>query len=241
METDDGLLAAWFEGTKEGNPDVGIWCARLVNGRWSAPREIANGAETENPRVAAFNPVLFRVPNGPLVLFYKTGEWWAYVKRSTDDGQIWSASQRLYNSRVDSVKNKPVLLPDGSILSGSSIELPSALGGTWRVHFERSTNSGRSWQYIGPVNDGLKIGAIQPTLLLHPGNRLQALGRTKQGRVFDIWSSDGGKTWGEMSLTELPNPNSGIDGVTLRDGRYLLVYITIAASRPVPRREFARR
>jgi predicted neuraminidase len=74
------------------------------------------------------------------------------------------------------------------------------------------------------VNEGVKIGAIQPTLLLHPDDQVQAMGRTKQGRIFEIWSRDGGKTWGEMSLTELPNPNSGVDGVTLRDGRHVLVY-----------------
>jgi alpha-L-rhamnosidase len=74
------------------------------------------------------------------------------------------------------------------------------------------------------VNEGIRIAAIQPALLLHPGNRVQAIGRTKQGRLFEVWSDDGGKSWGEMSLTELPNPNSGIDAVTLRDGRHLLVY-----------------
>ena len=43
-------------------------------------------------------------------------------------------------------------------------------------------------------------------------------------RIFRIASDDGGRTWGAMALTELPNPNSGLDAVTLRDGRHLLVY-----------------
>ncbi len=51
-----------------------------------------------------------------------------------------------------------------------------------------------------------------------------AIGRTKQKHVFQVASEDNGKTWGEMSLTSLPNPNSGTDAVTLKDGRHLLVY-----------------
>ena len=39
-----------------------------------------------------------------------------------------------------------------------------------------------------------------------------------------MWSEDRGKTWGKMTLTSLPNPNSGTDAVTLRDGRQLLIY-----------------
>lgn len=224
VETKSGLVAAWFGGTKEGNPDVGIWLTRQVDGKWLSPVEVANGAETEDPRVNCLNPVLFQVPEGPLTLFYKTGKWWAYTKESHDDGATWSKPTRMYNGLFGPVKNKPVLLADGSILSPTSVEIPSPEGSCWRVHFERSINGGESWQYIGPVNDGTAIQAIQPSILFHPNNRLQALGRTQQGRLFEIWSDDGGMTWGPMSLMDLPNNNSGTDAVTLKDGRHLLVY-----------------
>jgi len=32
VETRTGLVAAWFGGTRERNPDVGIWLARLEHG-----------------------------------------------------------------------------------------------------------------------------------------------------------------------------------------------------------------
>ena len=35
---------------------------------------------------------------------------------------------------------------------------------------------------------------------------------------------NGGRDWNEMTLTELPNPNSGIDAVTLKSGSHALVY-----------------
>jgi alpha-L-rhamnosidase len=83
---------------------------------------------------------------------------------------------------------------------------------------------GKTWQRTGPVNDGREFGAIQPSILVHDGLRLQVLGRSRQGRIIQIWSEDAGRSWGPMSATLLPNPNSGIDAVTLADGRQLLVY-----------------
>jgi len=117
------------------------------------------------------------------------------------------------------IKNKPMQLPGGEVLCPSSTEDQG-----WRVHFERTGDLGRTWKTTGPVNDGKKIGAIQPSILIHGDGRLQAVGRTRQRKLFSISSTDGGETWGEMTLLDLPNPNSGIDAVTLRDGRHLLVY-----------------
>src|SRR5262252_5291433 len=42
-ETKSGLVAAWFGGTQERNPDVGIWVSRFAEGKWTAPVEVANG------------------------------------------------------------------------------------------------------------------------------------------------------------------------------------------------------
>jgi predicted neuraminidase len=167
---------------------------------------------------------LFQPKTGPLLLFYKVGpspdSWWGMLTTSDDGGGTWSFPQRLPEDILGPVKNKPIQLPDGILLCGSSTEDKG-----WRVHFERSKDMGRTWEFTPPINDGKEFGAIQPTLLTYSNGRIQALCRSGQRRITKSWSSDGGKTWSKMGATSLPNPNSGIDGVTLSsDGRQLLVY-----------------
>jgi predicted neuraminidase len=94
----------------------------------------------------------------------------------------------------------------------------------WKVYIERTSDLGQTWTISGALNDGKTIGAIQPTVLSYPGNRMQILCRTQQGFISECWSDDSGKTWSEMKATSLPNPNSGIDAVSMKDGRQLLVY-----------------
>lgn len=89
---------------------------------------------------------------------------------------------------------------------------------------EHGKISGGGWSRTGPLNGAMEFGAIQPTILAHRASEIQILCRTKQRRIAECWSKDGGVTWGRMRATQLPNPNSGIDAVLLRDGRSLLVY-----------------
>jgi predicted neuraminidase len=94
------------------------------------------------------------------------------------------------------------------------------------VHFERSVDAGLTWTAVDASASagGSRIDAIQPSILVHPGGKLQAIGRTRSGRGFETWSGDEGRTWTPIALTALPNPGSGIDAATLRDGRHLVVY-----------------
>lgn len=230
-ETPSGMVAAWFGGTREKHPDVGIWVARREGDRWSSAVEVADGTQ-DGTEYACWNPVLFQPSNEPLLLFYKVGpspsEWWGMLMASEDDGKSWSEPRKLGDHEevghlLGPVKNKPIELEDGSILAPSSTEHEG-----WRVHFEKLQRApGGQWEVvevIGPINDAEVFNAIQPSILTYPGNRMQVICRTQEGVLAQSWSDDGGQTWGEMTATLLPNPNSGTDAVTLRDGRQLLVY-----------------
>lgn len=240
-EIPDGLVAAWFGGTHEKNKDVGIWVSRRIDDRWSAPVEVANGIQYESTdgtvhRHPTWNPVLFRYPSGPLLLFYKCGPspstWWGMLTRSDDDGKTWTRPERLPEHIDGPVRNKPILLPNGSLLCGSSTEFDG-----WRLHFEFTSDQARSFRRTPAINDGKTFGAIQPTLLQHADGTIQALNRNQDGNgsILSTVSRDGGQTWSELAPIGLPNPNSGIDAVTLRDGQFLLVYNHTHRGRGTPR------
>lgn len=220
VETPAGLVSAWFGGTREGDPDVEIWLSRKVGGKWSKPVSVANGIQHTKKRYACFNPVLFQVPKGPLLLFYKVGpdikEWWGMLTKSYDNGKTWSEPQRLPQHILGPIKNKPILLKDGTLICPSSTE-----DNGWRIHFELTRDLGKTWEITEPVN---RFNVIQPSILTYPDGRLQTLSRSKENRVVSGWSNDQGKTWEDLEMTEIPNPNSGTDAVTLKNGMQLLVY-----------------
>jgi predicted neuraminidase len=223
-QTKQGLVAAWFGGTREKHPDVGIWFSRHDGKAWSEPVEVANGVQDAATRHPCWNPVLFQMPSGPLLLFYKVGPspstWWGMLIRSDDGGLTWSKPERLPDEIAGPIKNKPILLADGRLLCGSSTEDDNR----WRVHMEWTADAGKTWERAPSLCDGIAQGAIQPTILRH-GERLQILCRNRLGgQIWQGWSDDKGRTWSKLEHAKLPHPGSGIDGVTLKDGRQLLVY-----------------
>ncbi|HEY6901561.1 MAG TPA: sialidase family protein, partial [Puia sp.] len=224
-ETTKGLVAAYFGGTKERNPDVCIWVSRKDAGskRWTAPLNVANGIQNDTLRYACWNPVLYQVPAGDLLLFYKVGpspaKWKGFLIRSKDGGITWSKPEALPEGFLGPIKNKPVVLKDGGLLCPASVE-----GNGWKIHFELMMDGARKWKMAGPVPADTALKAIQPTILTYKNGTIQALSRSQNRAILSTESKDGGKTWSALAPTGLPNNNSGLDGVTLADGRQLLVY-----------------
>jgi predicted neuraminidase len=125
------------------------------------------------------------------------------------------------------------------------------------VWIERSTDGGKSWTRTGPmvppaeaVRPGGELGAnhshvpasqvskettgvIQPSLISLGGKHLRFYARSTAniGRIAVADSYDEGVSWTGVRLLDLPNPNSGIDAVALKDGRVVLVFNNTATSR----------
>lgn len=216
-------MVACFGGTREGHKDVGIWLSTQENGKWNEPVLIADGVINDTLRYPLWNPVLFKAKEGKLFLFYKMGpsprEWWGMVRTSANDGKTWTPTEKLPAGILGPIKNKPVQLADGTILAPSSTETRES----WKVHMEKSTDLGKTWKLI-PVDPDTKFNVIQPSILFYPDNKLQILCRSRDDKIIEAYSTDNGKTWGVLSKTDLPNPSSGTDAVTLKNGLQLLVY-----------------
>lgn len=223
VETPKGLVSAFFAGSDEGNKDVGIWLSRNIQGRWTPPVQVADGIQNKKVQYPCWNPVLFQMPQGELILFYKVGpkpsQWWGMLKRSKDAGLTWSAAEKLPNGILGPVKNKPIYLADGTLLCPSSSEDSGN-----KLHFEMTKDGGRTWKKTKALNDGKTFSAIQPSVIFLQDGRMKLLCRSNTGFIMEAYSSDQGNTWNQLQKTNLKNPNSGSDAITLKSGLHVLVH-----------------
>ena len=283
IELENGdLVATFFGGTKEKNPDCCIWVCRKPKGsdKWTAPQIAADGVfDLKDPNIAiaglsgineettpadkgpigphfkgdiangrrkaCWNPVLFQVPGSDeLLLFFKigssVGDWTGWLTRSADGGKTWSQREPLPEGILGPIKNKPEYI-DGRIIAPSSRENNEG----WRPWIEMSDDNGKTWHTTGALpsdsamlsngNKMLPIYAIQPSILRHADGSLQILCRTRNSHLATSWSHDNGETWSPLTLTDLPNNNSGTDAVTLKDGRHLLIYNDFSTIKGTPK------
>ena len=245
VQLDNGdLVAAYFGGRYEGSPDVCIWVSRKAVGaaEWSVPILAADGVLSDTLRKACYNPVLQVMPNGELWLFFKIGscvaDWTGWIAKSRDGGLTWGQKMPLPDGFLGPVKDKAAPMGD-RLLCPSSTEKDG-----WRIHFEILDIKTGRWHKVGPVPAAMavtsmdigkpdavlqEIMCIQPALLRLSDGSLKVLCRTKNNRLATSVSCDGGETWSKVTLSDLPNNNSGVDAVTLRDGRHVLVYNPVIA------------
>jgi hypothetical protein len=219
----DSFFVAWA-GLAASELDLekaGIWGAFTTPFGWSAPKVIVQG---EGPFI---EPVLFRMPSGEILLFYKRSlpqaDSESYLLRSQDrDGKKWSAPERIPLSP----RKKPVLFRNGTIICCQE-EL--ALG-TCCVY--KSSDGGKSWRGVANLSltEGV-TGFADPAFFSDSPDVLSLLCRTtdspdkedKIRRVYRATSVDGGESWLRPLPTTIPNPHSDLDSQGLPDGQVVCV------------------
>jgi predicted neuraminidase len=112
---------------------------------------------------------------------------------------------------------KPTLLPSGRLL------LP-LYSDTFSISIMAITDDGgKTWTAGRPL---IGFGNIQPAVLRRNDGTLVAYMRENgpRDRVRVAESKDDGLTWGPVGSSELLNPGSGLDGLRLASGQWLLIY-----------------
>ncbi len=111
----------------------------------------------------------------------------------------------------------PLILDDGTVLLPLGNE-------NFNVAAMALTHDGGQTWVMSKLIPGL--GISQPTVVNLPSGKLVAFFRDEGSdhRIKRSESEDQGMTWSEVTNTQLPNPGSGIEAVTLRDNHLAMIY-----------------
>jgi predicted neuraminidase len=94
-----------------------------------------------------------------------------------------------------------------------------------------SDDTGKSWTASEPI---VGYGCIQPTVLRKRDGTLVAYMRDNgppPKRVHISTSKDDGVSWEPAEDTEIPNPGTSLEAITLNDGNWLMVYNDLQSGR----------
>jgi predicted neuraminidase len=138
------------------------------------------------------------------------------VRKEIDQAKV-KLGDKLYQRLGWQPRCKPLVLPSGRIL------LP-LYSDTFSISIMAiSDDDGDTWYASKPL---IGFGNIQPAVLRRNDGTLVAYMRENgpRDRIRVSESTDDGLTWGPVGVSELLNPGSGLDGVRLASGHWLLVY-----------------
>ena len=138
----------------------------------------------------------------------------------SEDGQYVSAPLGYpYFRRMGwQTRNKPFITTSGRMI----VPLYSDGFGFSLMAF--TDNWGESWRFSDPL---VGNGNIQPAITQTKSGELMTYMRDNGSppkRLHISRSEDSGKTWSAVRDSELPNPGSAADIVTLKNGNWILIY-----------------
>lgn len=234
------LIAAWFGGSREGAADVSLYQSEWrVDASWSPAHEIMTRQKAErelgrNIRKLG-NPLIVTEP-GRLHLFFVSvsyGGWAGSAinrSQSTDGGKNWQPAQRIVTSPFFNLST--LVRNQGAWLTDGSLGLPV---------YHEFVNKHGEWLRLNPEGRvlakermAMPRATLQPAVVALDGQHaVAALRDAGPGENQVQWSEtrDAGRSWQGSSARAIPNPNSAVAMIGLRDGTLLMACNPIGGNR----------
>jgi len=224
---DDGTLAcAWFGGTLEGKADISIYASVMRPGVdvWGAWSQLS-----DDPERSEQNPVLWRNGEGKWQLLHT-----AQPAGNQDECLLRAREVFFDGERLTGGVPRTIGLPLGCFIRGRFVRRKD---GAWMMPIFRCVSRpGQRWNgshdnaAVGVSHDEGEtwtleevpgsIGSVHMTIVPLDGDHMVAFYRRRQSDfVHRSESLDGGMTWSAPEPTDVPNNNSSINVIRLRDSR----------------------
>jgi predicted neuraminidase len=228
------VLCAWYSGQWEGRSGVAVVISRLPkgSGQWTQPVVVA-----QEPGWAFENPVLFEPPTGPLWLFYTRqaadagqSKSQIFYRTSYDDGKSWTGPKLLFDRPGSFDRQRLLVVGDQWLFPMYYTPSSGITGEDARRHYsvvQISSDQGRTWKEC-PIPDS--NGLVQPDILELSPRRFIAFLRSRFADWVYTSSSEDGCSWTAPRPTQIPNNNSSIQVVRLKDGHLVMVFNNIQAT-----------
>ncbi|MFO1021967.1 MAG: sialidase family protein [Planctomycetales bacterium] len=157
------------------------------------------------------------------------------VKKGYDelhaDSGLWAEYAPPFTRMIVEAAKDPAKIQEGWMTRVHPIQLKSGriLLPLYSDGFEFSLvgisdDDGKSWKSSGPI---VGMGASQPSLVQKKDGTILSYHRDNGNapkRVLQAISKDEGQTWTPAKDTEIPNPGSSVEVMTLKDGRWAMIY-----------------
>ncbi len=216
------LWATWYGGgvTEDRHNYILLTTSADDGHTWSAIKLVID-PDRDGP-VRAFDPCLWHDPQGRLWLFWAQrarGSAELMGMNTSDPGSenpTWTEPRWIATGVM---MNKPTVLTDGAWL------LPLAI---WHDNHSsrvvRSTDHGATWAVLGAagVPKASERNCDEHMIVQRKDGSLWMLVRTMYG-IGESTSSDGGKTWTDVTRSSITHPTTRFFIRRLRSGRLLLV------------------
>ncbi|MBI1621257.1 sialidase family protein [Aquamicrobium zhengzhouense] len=232
LETlDDGsVVCLWFGGTLEGKSDISIYASTLAPGAkaWSTYSQLS-----DDPDRSEQNPVLWKNGNGVWQLLHT-----AQPSGNQDECILRARKISFHDGLLSGDEPRVIDLPRGCFIRGRFVRRKD---GAWMMPIFRCVSRpGQRWNgshdtaAVGISHDeGAtwtlhevpgSIGSVHMTIVPMDGDHMVAFYRRRQSDfVHRSESLDGGMTWSEPQPTDVPNNNSSINVIRLKDGRLAMI------------------